>query len=327
MEIREASEADIPDIVALLKLSLGESLMPKSERYWRWKHLENPFGPSPVLLCWEGKSLVGVRAFMRWEWIQENRILRSVRAVDTATHPAYQGKGIFKKLTMALVEYCKEQGVQFVFNTPNQQSKPGYLKMEWEEAGRLPVKIGIQRPFKVLMNLFTNVDEGIPEAPDRGVRHYLEHAQLGALLESQDRSQIRTNISLPYLRWRYLDVPVAQYVALGDDAGTELANLLIGRIKITRLGRELRITNWFSEGRMRTQHWIKKIKAYKKEWKIDYTTMSDTASGYDKRILSVLPFSTSFGPVVTIRPLALAELQSLRKFHHWSPTLGDLELF
>ena len=127
MEVREATEEDIPAIVNLLKQSLGESLMPKSEKYWRWKHLENPFGKSPVLLCWEGKTLIGVRAFLRWEWALQGKVIRAVRAVDTATHPDYQGKGIFKKLTLSLVDTCTKAGDKFVFNTPNKQSKPGYL--------------------------------------------------------------------------------------------------------------------------------------------------------------------------------------------------------
>ena len=97
MEIREATESDIPDIVALLKKSLGESLMPKTEAYWRWKHLINPFGTSPVLLCWENDKLVGVRAFMRWEWHKGEQVYHALRAVDTATHPEYQGRGLFKK--------------------------------------------------------------------------------------------------------------------------------------------------------------------------------------------------------------------------------------
>src|SRR5688500_17576198 len=98
MEIRRAVEADIPEIVSLLKLSLGESLMPKSERYWRWKHIENPFGVSPVLLAIEAGTIIGVRAFMRWAWSRGETRLEAVRAVDTATHPDFQGRGIFRKL-------------------------------------------------------------------------------------------------------------------------------------------------------------------------------------------------------------------------------------
>src|SRR5688572_3667570 len=139
MLIREATEADIPAIVELLKISLGESLMPKSEAFWKWKHIDNPFGKSPVLVAEENGQLIGVRAFMQWEWQYQNKIYKAVRAVDTATHPQHQGKGIFKKLTLELVEQCKAKGVDFIFNTPNKSSKPGYLSMGWMSNGKLKI--------------------------------------------------------------------------------------------------------------------------------------------------------------------------------------------
>src|SRR5690349_5445137 len=141
MQFREATEADIPSIVDLLKLSLGESLMPKSEAFWRWKHVHNPFGSSPVLLALDGEKLIAVRAFMRWEWRQGETIYKAVRAVDTATHPDYQGKGIFRKLTLQLVDLCKQEGFHFIFNTPNKVSKPGYLNMGWQTNGKMPIRI------------------------------------------------------------------------------------------------------------------------------------------------------------------------------------------
>ena len=62
--------------------------------------------------------------------------LRAVRAVDTATHPDHQGRGLFTALTLHALEACRAEGVAFVFNTPNDVSRPGYLKMGWREVGR-----------------------------------------------------------------------------------------------------------------------------------------------------------------------------------------------
>ena len=143
MTIRAAEDSDIPSIVALLKLSLGESLMPKSEVFWRWKHIENPFGKSPVLLAFDEDKLIGVRAFMRWEWSASGKIIKAVRAVDTATHPDFHGMGIFSKLTAHLVDQCRDSGVDVIFNTPNKKSLPGYLKMGWYRVGRLPVQLNL----------------------------------------------------------------------------------------------------------------------------------------------------------------------------------------
>jgi N-acetylglutamate synthase-like GNAT family acetyltransferase len=60
MEIRPATKNDIPAIIKLLKASLGESLMPKSEAYWQWKHINNPFGASPVWIATEADQIIGV---------------------------------------------------------------------------------------------------------------------------------------------------------------------------------------------------------------------------------------------------------------------------
>ena len=62
-----------------------------------------------------------------------------MRAVDTATHPDYQGRGIFSRLTLHAIDELRADGVAFVFNTPNDQSRPGYLKMGWQPVARLPV--------------------------------------------------------------------------------------------------------------------------------------------------------------------------------------------
>ena len=61
--------------------------------------------------------------------------------MDTATHPDFQGKGIFTTLTLGAIPDLRDDGVDLVFNTPNDKSRPGYLKMGWSEVGRVPVGI------------------------------------------------------------------------------------------------------------------------------------------------------------------------------------------
>ena len=70
-----------------------------------------------------------------------DKVYRCLRAVDTATHPEHQGKGIFKKLTLQLIDEAAKQGYDFIFNTPNAQSTPGYLKMGWKRWGKVPLWI------------------------------------------------------------------------------------------------------------------------------------------------------------------------------------------
>ena len=53
---------------------------------------------------------------------------------------------MFTKLTMHGLAAMQADGVDFVFNTPNSQSRPGYLKMGWREVGRLPAAVHFSGP-------------------------------------------------------------------------------------------------------------------------------------------------------------------------------------
>ena len=123
MIIRQVKQEDTNSIIVLLQASLGESLLKKSAEIWNFKHVINPFGESTVLLAEEYSQILGVRAFMTWRWQMGTQVWNAYRAVDTATHPNHQGKGIFKKLTLQALEVVKQKGDCFIFNTPNNQSR------------------------------------------------------------------------------------------------------------------------------------------------------------------------------------------------------------
>jgi GNAT superfamily N-acetyltransferase len=72
--------------------------------------------------------------------------INAVRAVDTATHPDWQGRGIFSRLTLGALDDLRDDGVDCVFNTPNDKSRPGYLKMGWQQVGKVPVSVRLTGP-------------------------------------------------------------------------------------------------------------------------------------------------------------------------------------
>lgn len=314
MNIRRALAADIPAIVNLLKLSLGESLMPKSETFWNWKHVENPFGVSPVLIAEEGSEPIGVRAFMRWEWQWKGTVLRAVRAVDTATHPAHQGKGIFTELSLALAAQCKEEGVHFIFNTPNQASKPGYLKMGWELAGRMPVRIELRIPGR------SRID---PEDPNFSLAHCLSHSveinQLLAASQNQE-SNMTTRYTTEYLRWRYLLNPNIRYFASARFSGAS-SFLFVFRTKANRFGNELRICDVFLAGSDALKDWKDAVQSAARQAGAGLVTMVGRSW-----TLPLINRRLNIGPEVTVRKLNPTPL-SLLSFDNWRPSLGDMEVF
>ena len=226
LTLRAATEADLPAILELMRLSLGEGLTPRSEAFWTWKHLDNPFGPSPVLVAEApGGQLVGLRVFMRWAWQTGGEAVEAVRAVDTGTHPDWRGRGIFTRLTLALADQLAEEGVPFVFNTPNRFSRPGYLKMGWKLVGRPTLWGRPLRPLHVLKTLarlkLGKADSsrggafpvaGVPEAAEE-----LTSPDLDAFLASLPPDhRYATPRTADYLRWRYADIPGYSYHALSD---------------------------------------------------------------------------------------------------------------
>jgi hypothetical protein len=212
--MRQASPADDAAIVGLLCHTLGWVDDERHRALFAWKHRDNPWGPSPGWIAFDEKGLVGVRVFMRWAFRIGDQHITAVRAVDTATHPRAQGRGLFRALTTHGVEDLMAAGVDWVFNTPNHQSAPGYLSMGWQRVGRLPVAVrpvlkGVprlvfaRRPAD-LWSLATSAGDD--------ARSVLEDAAgVEELVASTfpAAGKVGTDRTATYLRWRYGGGPVA----------------------------------------------------------------------------------------------------------------------
>lgn len=234
LEIRPARDGDVAEMVGLLRLCLGEGGVPRSEAFWRWKHRESPFGRSPVLVATAGGRIVGLRAFLRWRWRSGDEELAAVRAVDTATHPDWRGRGVFSRLTRQLVDEMEAEGAAFVFNTPNRKSGAGYLQMGWTAIGRLPVRArllalgrGVADPGRA-----GGSGEGTTPFP---VAAFLARPETPAFLAAVEERRrrdprLRTAATADYLRWRYAEAPGLGYRALwAGDAAAAAAIVLRSR--------------------------------------------------------------------------------------------------
>ena len=153
-------EDDINEVVSLIREGLDRAC---TERFFRWKHLENPFGKSYGLVATDDGKIVGLRMFMFWKFHNksQDRTLTAIRPVDTVVNTHYRGKGLFKQLTLKGLEACKGK-FDMVFNTPNENSLPGYLKMGWEQKRTKYFKTGFVFPFFSKKNLeFGHLPENI----------------------------------------------------------------------------------------------------------------------------------------------------------------------
>jgi hypothetical protein len=186
MEFREINyREDVDEIIDLLNANFETN---HTKEAFLWKHFDNPFGRSYGLLAVDDHKIVALRMFMRWEFYCDNKIIKAIRPVDTCTDHAYRGKGLFKKITLQGLENIKDE-YDLIFNTPNENSKPGYLKMGWKEVeGNFNYKVGVLNLFKRTQD-YRNIPSG-----------EIEFEKVW-----QQENTCSTNITERYLKWRYSD--------------------------------------------------------------------------------------------------------------------------
>ncbi len=222
LTVRRYTEQDEPAVLGLLQRSLGWLADEHHTAFFRWKHRDNPFGASPAWVALDGERMVGLRVLLRWEFERDGldrEVVRAARAVDTATDPAYQGRGIFSGLTLHAIDDLTRESLHFIFNTPNDQSRPGYLKMGWQVVGRLPVAARPRSPVAMARmagarsaaDLWsTPTDVGLDAADALA-----DERALDALLRSQPRAGgLRTRRTPAVIRWRYTGFPPLAYRVL-----------------------------------------------------------------------------------------------------------------
>ena len=227
--VRSAAPADRGAVLELLSASLGWVPDELSSRYFTWKHEENPAGVSPAWVAVADDRILGFRTFLRWQLEQPHGPdLSAVRAVDTATHPDAAGQGIFRRLTLHGLDAMRAEGVDLVFNTPNAQSRAGYLTMGWSDVGRLPAGVrpaGIRSLGRMLRARVPAERWSSLSEAGEPVAAVLADTGVGVLLASVAPAvRIRTRLTVDHLRWRYgFDRLAYRAIVLGGDPKRGLA--------------------------------------------------------------------------------------------------------
>lgn len=237
VEVRPYRDADEAEVLALLDLCLaGGPAGRRTAEFFRWKHHDNPFGRSPAFVAVDATSgaIVGLRTWLRWRLRhRDGGDLAAIRAVDTATHPDHQGRGIFRRLTTESLDSLTGD-VDLVFNTPNEASGPGYLRMGWQAVGKVDLAVAPRRPLRMLAHRGDlgsgGVRGGAPPCPLPDAAEVLDDPRLGALVgeAAAPGSGLHTARSSEFLRWRYAP-PGLAYKAAVVEVGGDLTGVALCR--------------------------------------------------------------------------------------------------
>jgi hypothetical protein len=323
LEVRRAMPTDVAAVLELLRIAMQRGDDDRFEALFRWKHLENGFGVSPAWVATDGDRVVAVRYLMRWEFEQGERVVRAVRAVDTATHPDYQGRGLFRRLTLGALDELATEGVDFVFNTPNDQSRPGYLSMGWSVIGRLPVRVrprGVRGATALLRARVPAGHFSEPSSAGDPAAEVLADTQRVegwlAARGAQLGSGLHTRWTPGTLRWRF-GGQLVSYRAVTDEDGIALFRLR-RRGPATEAAIALVASAGGAAGRRRLVS--RMLRAVRGD--ADYAIAIGSRPGYS--FLS-LPGA---GPTLTWRATGERprDVAPPRR-HDWDLNLGDIELF
>lgn len=328
------SAVDEDDILELVRIGLGDGSAPRSRELWGWKHREGPFGPSPGLAAVVGNQVVALRVFSRWRFRGAGGEHSAVRAVDTATHPDWRRRGLFRRLTTELVEAVAAEGTPFVFNTPNRVSFEGYRALGWRSAGRVPLAV---RPIggRVLLPRKPSAAAPAMTDPWRPVEELLTEPHLAAFLTHlwHDEPRLRTPRDATYLEWRYAKVPGIDYRATWDlEPGAGAA--LIARPRL-RAGRpEVALAEvLIRPGRESTRKAVSLLRRTIATAAADgaqYLVATPSRQTMERTVLRRAGFLVvpGAGPRLAVRCLAPgSDLPQRLTSHSWRWSLGDLELF
>jgi GNAT superfamily N-acetyltransferase len=331
LAVRHFEDRDQSEVLDLLTTTLGGGPAGRrSAELFRWKHLENPFGRSILVVGETEGRIVGLRAFMRWRFAADGRTVDAVRAVDTATHPAFQRRGVFSGLTRAALSEVRGRAA-LVFNTPNKHSLPGYLKMGWSVVGRVPILVRVRHPLKLVRTIRGTStalrEHGAGGEPAADV--LADEARVVSLLEriGGPAARLATPRTIEYLRWRYGAAPLLDYRAIPLEGRRGLGGLAIFRVRPRGRSWETTITELLvPAGAVSVA--VRLLRQVVRATRPDHLTCAFPQRSSARRASRRAGFVRApAGMTLVVNPLDDSLIPDPTDRRAWALSLGDLEVF
>jgi len=117
-----------------------------TEAYIEWLYVANPDGRAVGFDAWDGEQLAAHYVCLPARAQVGGEPARVLLSLNTATAPAYQGKGLFTKLAEMTYQAAAAQGYDGVYGVANANSTPGFIrKLGFQLVRPLEARIGFGR--------------------------------------------------------------------------------------------------------------------------------------------------------------------------------------
>lgn len=200
MELRDYKIGDEHAIIALFELVFKQTM---SLEQWQWRFTKNPAGNYKIKLMWEGDQLVGHYAVSPVNMIIDGTQVLTAHSLTTMTHPDFGGRGIFKKLSLALYDDLENKfGCKAVWGFPNNNSHFGFVNsLGWSD-------------ISVIHTLGLNMDKVVKSGLNLNITTFNSFTSEQAdFINSRLKKHFKVFVerSEAYLNWRFYEKPAVVY--------------------------------------------------------------------------------------------------------------------
>ena len=127
-KIRKYRVGDEQAIVELLNIAFPRW---HSLEYWKWKYKRNPAGSPVIWLAEHDNKIVGHYGIIPVRMKVGNTYLTGSFACDAATHPKYQGRGVFSSIVNRCYADAAQNDLPMTYGFARYQLGPTYKRYEW----------------------------------------------------------------------------------------------------------------------------------------------------------------------------------------------------
>ena len=317
INIRLATDDDKSQILKLLDTVFDEQqhfAWIRDERYYNWKYDSNVFGKTPLHIAEYNGEIVSSCALWPWNFISRGEIIKAYQPCDTTVHPGFQGKGIFSKINLNRISLAKEESIPLVFNFPNDNSLPGYLKLGWEYFLKLEWMVKPLKPFNLLFNL-RDKSKANPQEIHQDHRLNTDDCYtIAAKYQSYD-GLIKTYRDEGFFRWRYTDHPFFKYgMVIAEKSKKSAGAIFIVNAK--NKIREMIVVDVFGSNQL-TPELFRRLTETGKQYNVDYITTIYNIH-YNMHTLWKQGFIKVRNKNMIVLPLDLALEPKLLDYANWS---------
>ena len=109
-----------------------------------WLYAHNPDGPALGFDAVDNDQLAAHYVLLPSRIRTEDGEVRALLSLNTATHPAYQGRGLFTQLAGMALEKARDEGFSAAYGVANANSTPGFVrKLGFDLIAPLQARVGI----------------------------------------------------------------------------------------------------------------------------------------------------------------------------------------